>query len=74
MIRLQIDYMFIFDVDNVLALLDDDRYDYAIIEELPDWWAHPEERSRALMMINRIDNMVAALHYDIGDTDDTVTD
>lgn len=70
MIALQIDYMFVFDIDNTLALLDDERYDYAIVEELPDWWAHPEEKEHALEMVTRIDKMVAALHYELGDIDD----
>jgi hypothetical protein len=68
---LQIDYMFIFDIDNTLQLLDNDRYDYAIVDELPDWWAHPEEKSRAKEMVINIDRMVASLHYTIGEPNDS---
>ena len=70
MTNLKIDYFFTFDQDNTLSLLNTERFNCMITEELPDWWASPLEKEEARIECMNIDNMIASLQYDLGEMHD----
>lgn len=68
MINLAIDYLFTFDIDNILEVLLTDHFNYSISQELPDWWMSKEEKASHARELEVINEMIDGLQYDYGDT------
>lgn len=68
MINLVIDYLFTFDIDNILEVLYTDCFNCSVSLELPDWWVSEEEKVVHARELEMICEMVDGLHYDYGDT------
>lgn len=67
MMKLQIDHMIITDIDELVRLLEHERFDCSVLITAPDWMTHIDEQKKAADRIIEIDKMVNSLHYDYGD-------
>lgn len=69
MINLVIDYLFTFDIDNILEVLHTDYFNCSVSQELPDWWISEEEKAVHARELEMIGKMIDGLQYDYGDTE-----
>lgn len=67
MTRLQIDHMYIFDVDSLVKALEGDRFEASVLADMPEWMEYPEVIAAAAREVEGIDKFVGSLCYQFGD-------
>lgn len=74
MIRIQADYVFIFDLDNVLDQLNRTQFDSIMTLEAADWWSSPDEKAYHRELLAEINKEIELYQFDYEDTYECTSD
>lgn len=74
MIRIQADYVFIFDLDNVLDQLNRTQFDSIMTLEAADWWSSPDEKAYHRELLVEINKEIELYQFDYEDTYECTSD
>ena len=74
MIRIQADYVFIFDLDNILNELNRIRFDSIMALDTPDWWTPPDEKEYHRGLLIEVNKEIELYQFDYEDAYECTSD